>query len=119
MNDNKTDAREYVTTEDGRKIAMDILKAQMSRAIAMRQKNLLKNLPPEKKSIFYYKAYEILNEHTFRDKQEPIMQMGLSSYTFMREPVTIGNFQTTYGDLFTRIHYAINEAAGLIDLEKK
>lgn len=117
MSEIKTDKHEYITTEDGRRIRLDIFKAQIKSVLLKNQKRTLANLPNELKSDFYFKAYEILNRQTFEDKKEPIMQMGLSSYTFMREPVSIGNFQTTYGDLFSRIHQAVTEASGSFDLD--
>lgn len=65
-------------------------------------------------SDFYYKVYQIFDKQTLRDKKEPVFQIGLSPYTFLQEPLVVGGFQTTYGELFSRLHQALKEAEASI-----
>ena len=110
-------SEEIITKSDGSTMRLALLKAQESHKIMANKRNAIKNLTPEKKSEFYFKVYELVNKHRFEDKQEPIFQMGLSHYTFLREPILVGGFQTTYGELLSSIYQATNEVemSGLLD----
>lgn len=119
MSDIKIRDEEYIRTQDGREMKMSMLKALTKAAVLKTQRAAFKNMDPKDKSKFYYKAYEILNRHTFEDKKEPLVQMGLSPFTFMQETLMIGGFQTTYGELFSRLHQAIFEAEATFDPEAK
>lgn len=101
-----------ITAPDGTKMKLSLFRAREIRLIKDRRRNFIKKLSPQKKADFYYRVYQLIDKHTLTDHLQPIMQIGLSPYTFMQEPVSIGNFQTTYGELFSRFHQALDEAAG-------
>lgn len=110
---------EILTRSDGSTIRLALLKAQESHKLISKKRNALKNLTKENKLSFYYKVYQLIDKHGLEDKKEPLFQIGLSEYTFLQEPLLVGGFQTTYGELFSRIHQAINEVemTGLLDKE--
>jgi len=107
---------DILTTKDGREFRSAILKAQIKSTILRTQKNFLDKLPEKKKKEFYFKVYEKLQKQDMLDKKEPFIQMGLSPFTFMNEPLRMGNFQTTYGELFSRLHQALRETEGDFNL---
>lgn len=110
---------EIITLSDGRTMRLALLRAQESHKLMSKKRNAIKNLTSEKKLEFYYKVYESVNKHRFEDKLDPLFQMGLSPFTFLREPILVGGFQTTYGELFSSMHQALNEAevSGVLDKE--
>lgn len=110
---------DWLTRPDGTKIRMATLKAQLTHQIKSSQKNFLDKLPEKKKKEFYYRVYEILQAHDNAGNREPFIQMGLSPYTFLNEPLRVGNFQSTYGAVFAHLHQALNEAEGSFDLGEK
>ena len=100
---------------DGNKMKYSMLRATATRAVIAKQRNLLKRMTPEKKKDFYYRVYELIDKHTIDEKTEPIMRIGVSPYTFMNDPLMVGGFQTSYGDLFQRMHRAFVEASQTYD----
>lgn len=103
---------------DNQRLSYAILKAHAANSVLAKQRNLLKNLTPDKKKDFYYKAYQILDKQSLNDKADPFLQIGLSPYTFMNEPLQVGGFMTSYGELFSRIHRALIETASTFDFDK-
>jgi hypothetical protein len=107
-----------IITEDGRKMKLSLLRAREIRLLKDARRNFLKKLPADKKKDFYFHAYELLDKQTIADKKEPIMRIGLSPYTFMSEPVIVDGFQTNFGELFTRIHQALDEASSEFEIDE-
>ena len=116
MKETKIDNYEEVTTADGRTMRLMMLKAQITKSILQNQKACLERLSPKQKNDFYYRVYQILDRQTYDGKKEPFLQMGLSPYTFMSEPLVVGGFTTNHGELFSRLHQAIKEAEGSFKL---
>ncbi len=100
---------------NGEKLRYAVLKAQASSAMSAKKRNILKRLSPQNKKDFYYATYQILDKQTLEDKSNPFLQIGLSPYTFMNEPLRIGGFDTSYGELFNRMHMALNQAEQTFD----
>lgn len=119
MSESKFADNEVFTSKDGREIRLATIKAQVGHQLTARRRNVLKNLTPEKKAEFYYKVYEAILKHQMEDQSDPQFRMGLSHYTFMREPLNISGFSTTFGQLFEKIHQGIEEVASTMDLVEK
>ena len=103
------------TGPNGEQLRYAVLKAMAGKSVVAKQRNIVKRLTPDKQKDFYYKAYEILHKQTFEDKAEPFLKMGVSHYTFMNEPLKIGGFDTSFGQLFSRIHRALLETTSTFD----
>ena len=119
MSEAKFADNEVFTSKDGREIRLATIKAQVGHQLTARRRNALKNLSPEKKSEFYFKVYEALLRNQMESQSDPQFRMGLSSFTFMREPLNISGFPTTFGHLFETIHLALEDVASTMDLSEK
>lgn len=103
------------TGPEGEKLRYATVKAIAGSSLVAKQRNVLKRLSPENKKQFYYTVYQILDKQTLQDKADPFLQIGLSPYTFLNEPIRIGGFDTSYGELFSRLHRALREAESTFD----
>jgi len=103
------------TGPDGEKLRYAVLKAMAGKSVVAKQRNIMKRLTPEKQKDFYYKAYEILDKQTLEDKVQPFLRIGVSPYTFMSQPLRIDGFDTSFGEIFKRMHRALLETTSIFD----
>jgi hypothetical protein len=106
------------TGPNGEKLRYKYIRMTASRIALGKQRTVLKKLDPAKKADFYYKVYQALDRQSIATKSDPFFQIGISPYTFMNEAVRIGGFDTSYGEVFSRMHMAFLEVAANYEFDK-